>query len=174
MTDKTISLYWFFVLFLIASAVVFLVYSLYGKPLDVRQMECVFLAEKVADCVSQGGNIPETILNKGGVFVINSENLLKNCYINRGTENVYGWNNDQLFVSIGFSRFENEIPILGPTFFVGNEHLWDKNSNMNSIDPAKNKNFPVCIERKIYSKGEDGKYYLITISTCVGKKEKNV
>ena len=174
MTDKTISIYWFFILFLIALAMVFIVYSLYGKPLNIRGMEAVFLADKVADCINQGGEIPESILAKDGLFVINNENFLKKCYLNLATESIYYWNNDQIFVSINFVAIEKGIPIPGPTIFVGNSNLNNRDANINLVNIFKNEKFPFCVERKIYSKGEDGKFYLIQLVTCVRKTEKNV
>ncbi len=168
MTDKTISVYWFFILFIVAFAVVFIVYSLYGKPLDVRQMEGLFLEEKLADCVSRGGEIPETILDESGKFLITDENFLKKCGFNFNTEQIYDWNNNQLFVSLDFFSGGNSV-----LFKAGNGQL-RTDSNVNVIDHIKKNQFPFCVERTVYSNGKDGKYYSIKVISCVRKTEKNV
>ena len=170
MTDKTISVYWFFILFIIASAMAFIVYSLYGKPLDVRGVEGVFLAEKLADCVSQGGRIPLNVLDGKGEFVITNENLLQICNLNFEVEKFKdSWNNDQLYVFLNFST-PGEKPY---SVSAGNENL-KINSNVNFID-SNTKNMPFCVERIMFSNGQtDNKYYSIKLFTCVNKKDKNV
>ena len=164
MTDKTVSIYWFFILFIVASAIVFIVFSLYGKPLDVRQMEGIFLAEKVADCVSQGGKIsPE------GERLMKREDILKVCHLNFAVEPFKEyWNNDQLYVALEF--FDGGQTSIS-SVYGGNENL-KVNNNLNFIEPNK-KNLPFCVQRIIFSNGEEGKYYSIKIFTCVGKKGKN-
>ena len=166
MTDKTVSIYWFFILFVIAFAIVFIVFSLYGKPMDVRQMEGIFLAEKVADCVNQGGKIsPE------GERLIKGEDILEVCRLNFAVESVKDyWNNDQFYVSL---EFFDEGQALVSSIPKGNENLKNKDSNVNVLDSGNRNNFPFCVERIIYSKGEGGKYYSIKIFTCVRKTEKN-
>jgi hypothetical protein len=169
MTDKTISVYWFFILFIIASAMAFIVYTLYGKPLDVRGVEGIFLSEKVADCVSQGGKLsPEAEKLMGG------GDILQVCHLNLEVEQFKdSWNNDQFYVSVNFSTVEGDktLPVYSP-IPVGNDNL-KINSNVNFID-SSGKNMPLCISRTIYSNGKNGEYYLIKIFTCVRKTEKNV
>jgi len=168
MTDKTISIYWFFILFVVAFAIVFLTYSVYGKPLDVREMEGIFLAEKVADCISQGGKISTEVLKDSGEFLLSDETFLKTCHLNFDTEKIYGWNNDQFFVSVNFLiSGEKE----GRIFSSGNENLM-MNSNINFID-SRDRNLPFCVNRTIYSNGADGKYYSIKLISCARKTEKN-
>jgi hypothetical protein len=171
MTDKTVSVYWFFVLFLIASVIVFVVYSLYGKPLDVREMEGLFLAEKIADCVSKGGQILPDVLNDQGEFSLTEDTLLNRCHLNFNTEEIYGWNSDQYFVSILFSPIRGK----GSSSFVayGNSNL-KENANINFLDRSKKEKFPFCVDRLIYSKGVSEKeYYSFKITACVRKTEKN-
>jgi len=161
MTDKTISVYWFFILFIIASAIVFVVYSLFGKSLDVREMETIFLAEKVADCVSQGG----TMTNEGQVLIEkgNEENLLEICRLNFEVEEYRYWKNDQLFVSVKFGE--------GNPILVGNLNLNSPESNINFF--GSNRQFPFCVDRIMYSYWNE-KIYSIKIVACVRKTEKNV
>ncbi|MFH1365499.1 MAG: hypothetical protein ABIH28_02870 [archaeon] len=169
MTDKTISVYWFFILFIVSFAIVFIIYSLYGKPLDVRQMEGLFLAEKLADCVSQGGKISPGILDDKGALLINNGNLLKTCGLNFEVEQFKGWNNDQFYVSLLFSQVGGtSLPLV----FYGNENLNSLDYNRNFMDSKKNK-FPFCVDRTIYSNGADRTYYSIKIIACVRKTEKN-
>jgi hypothetical protein len=170
MTDKTISVYWFFILFIVASAIVFLVYTLYGTPSDVREMESIFLAEKVSDCVSRGG-----ILTSAGKKMIENPktaNILELCNLNFNSEKIYDWNNDQLFVLVQFfadEKFLFEIP-------GGNYNLYSQKSECNINGMIGNEKFPFCAERTIYSnEGEDEeKSYSIKIFTSVRKTEKNV
>jgi hypothetical protein len=171
MTDKTISVYWFFILFIVASAIVFLVYTIYGAPLDIRGAEGVFLNEKIASCVSQGGKI--TSAGKKFISEGESSNLLGLCHLNFKVEPFKeSWNNDQLFVSVVFSTVEGSVLTPGLPILAGNANL-KSNCNINVLD-SKTNQFPVCINRTMLSNGEDGKYYSIQIFTCVRKTEKNV
>ena len=55
--DKILSVYWFAVLFIIASGVVAMVYVFYTSPFDVRNAEADALGNKIASCISQNGKI---------------------------------------------------------------------------------------------------------------------
>lgn len=169
MTDKTISLYTFFILLLVASAIVFMVYSLYGKPVDVREMEGVFLAEKLADCVSSGGKVSAEILDKDGNFLITRENLPDKCNLIFKVEEYKGWNNDQLFVSLDF--FSSDGKVLHSVSFGNGNFIGS--CNINALDTITKNNSPFCVERKIYSIGGNGEFYTIRIFAGVRKTEKN-
>lgn len=172
MTDKVISVYWFFILFIIASAIVFLVYTLYGTPSDIREIESIFLSEKVADCVSRGG----VLTFEGKKMIEDGEfaNILELCNLNFDSEKVYDWNNDQLFVSIIFSEMDNsKEPLI---VYAGNYNLYTQKAQCNLNGVVGDEKFPFCVERTIYSNselGKEGKYYSIQIFTSVKKMNKN-
>ncbi|MEK6842802.1 MAG: hypothetical protein AABX84_03215, partial [Nanoarchaeota archaeon] len=53
--DKILSIYWFVILFIIATGIFAMVYVFYKTPFDVRGIESEILASRVAECVSQQG-----------------------------------------------------------------------------------------------------------------------
>jgi hypothetical protein len=172
MTDKTISVYWFFILFIIASAIVFLVYTLYGAPSDIREIESIFLSEKVADCVSHGG----LLTSEGKKMIENGEaaNILELCHLTFDSEKVYDWNDDQFFVLITFSELVNsKEPLI---VYAGNYNLYTQKAECNLNGMIGDEKFPFCVERTIYSNSETenrGEYYSIQIFTSVKKMNKN-
>jgi hypothetical protein len=168
MTDKIVSVYWFLILFIVTFAIVSIVYSLYGKPLDVREMEALFLTEKMADCVVQGGKIFPSLINEKGEILLSNETLLRSCGLNFQVENFKDWNNDQFFVSILF--LDNKKDTL--TFFASGNFNLKENANFNFLDSKKEK-FPFCEERSIYAFANE-KIYTLKITACVRKTEKNV
>lgn len=167
MGEKVISIYWFFVLLVIASLVVFIVYVLFGKPYNVQEMEASLLAYKVADCVSQGGVIPESIFSKSGEFLLNRGNFLEVCGLTLEVEDFKDWNDDQLFVSVSLDNSQGG-------FSVGNERLYNLyNSNTASLS-LRGKNLPFCVKRNFFSNDLLGGFHSFYITACVRKVEKNV
>ena len=55
--DKILSVYWFAILFIIATGIFAMVYVFYKTPFDVRGIEAETLASKVAECISKQGEI---------------------------------------------------------------------------------------------------------------------
>ncbi len=55
--DKILSIYWFAILFIIATGIFAMVYVFYKTPFDVRGIESEILASRIAECVSQQGKI---------------------------------------------------------------------------------------------------------------------
>ena len=157
--EKILSVYWFAILLIVAGAIVYLVSSFYGKPYDVREMEARLLTDKIANCLSAGGNIKE---NWQG---LNADNFLEECRLVFTVEDSYGWDDDQYYAEIKISDFDsgqslNEVN-------AGNPNL--------KLDCAvDDKNFPLCLERSMYSIDKAGKQYKINIFAAVRKTEKNV
>ena len=55
--DKILSVYWFFILFIISSGIFAMVYVFYNSPFDVRETESGILADKTAECILEQGRI---------------------------------------------------------------------------------------------------------------------
>ena len=47
--DKIISVYWFAIIFIVATGIVYMVLSFYGKPYDIREIEVDLLTDKIED-----------------------------------------------------------------------------------------------------------------------------
>ena len=99
--DKIISVYWFVVLFIVAGAVVYMAASFYGKPYDVRGIEASIMINNIADCISEGGNIKEGVLD--------NENFLESCNLNFEVEDYKDWKEKgQYYVEVEISEFDGE------------------------------------------------------------------
>lgn len=167
-TDKIISVYWFAMLFLVASAVVYMVISFYGKPYDVREIESEILAKNIADCISKSGTI-ETSVMENSQILLDETNFFEKCNLNFEVEDYSGWlANSEYFVEVDFVEFESGIS--SGKISVGNFNLKDYCGEKF----GKEKNNPVCLERKFYSIDNLGKGYEIKINSLVRKTEKNV
>ena len=159
-TDKIISVYWFVILFIVAAAVVYMVYAFYGKPYDIRNLEADALTGKTASCFSQSGYL------RGDAFTENlKNNLLKECGLDFKTEDSFGWKNDQLYLEVNILDFSSKNQVA--TFQQGNAVLKDSCN-------LKGKSMPVCLERKIYVLDKQKNQYQINIISIVRKTEKNV
>ena len=101
--DKIISVYWFAILFIVASAVVYMAALFYGAPYDVRGIEAEILTDKVADCLSQGGYLKEGVLGNEAF----ENNFLDECNLNFEVEEAYGWEEqEQYYLEINFYEFD--------------------------------------------------------------------
>ncbi|MEK6926327.1 MAG: hypothetical protein AABW50_03550 [Nanoarchaeota archaeon] len=158
--DKVISVYWFFILFLVAAAIVYMVFLFYGKPYDVREVEANLLANKISDCLAYGGMINEQVLTEE--YRMNFE---ENCGLDFRTEDSYGWNNDQIYFIVSIYDFKSEE--LKYSF---------SSQRFNWIDScgSKKDNNPFCVRKELYVLDGNGNNYLIDIFTAVRKTEKNV
>jgi len=54
---KMLSVYWFAILLIVAGAIVYMVSVFYGVPYEVNQIEANILIDKVADCLSEKGEL---------------------------------------------------------------------------------------------------------------------
>ena len=174
-TDKVISIYWFVVIVIIAGGVFAMVYSFYGAPYDVREIEGNVLADKIADCLSVQGKLNENLFNSNGEFDENfSLDFFKECNLNFNSESDYDWDKTiQYFSEINFYNVddvENSVYLISKG-----------NSNFRAdcfIEDKKNKdyeNLAKCVEKRFYAVDSVfGKQYLIKILVAVGKGEKNV
>ena len=55
--DKILSVYWFAILFIVASGIFAMVYVFYNSPFDVRNAEADALGNQIASCILQNGKI---------------------------------------------------------------------------------------------------------------------
>jgi len=157
--EKIISVYWFAILFIVAAAVVYMVFSFYGEPYDVRGIETGLLVDRIADCLNSGGYINEDWQN------LDESNILDECRLNFNVEDTSGWNDDQYYIEIEISEF-NSGKIL--------EEVFAGNRNLNNNCGIESRNFPVCLERSMYSVDEENNQYKIRILSVIRKTEKNV
>lgn len=159
-TDKIISVYWFAILFLVAVAIVYVVAVFYGKPYDVRNTEADLLIDKITNCVSQGGYLSENWKT------FNNDNFLQECQITLNTENSFDWSNDQYYLEVNFSDFNNPETSL--------KEVYAGNLNLKSFCYSEGDQLPVCLDRSFYSIDPDNKQYRINVLAVVRKTEKNV
>jgi len=153
-TDKVLSVYWFAVLFIVVTGVVYMTFLYYGKPYDVRDIEANLLLEKVSDCLSNGGRL------SGEWNSINSENFPEKCSLNFNVEDTGGWKKDQYYVNVKFRNFNEDS--FSELAEFGNPNL--------EIFCGKS---VVCSEREFYTLDKENKQYSIKIKSVVGKTEKN-
>jgi hypothetical protein len=62
--EKLLSIWWFFILAITATAIVVAVTYYYSADIDVRQMESAILAEKLGECLNNGGYLIENFTGK--------------------------------------------------------------------------------------------------------------
>jgi len=161
MGDKIISVYWFVILFIVAAAVVYMVYSFYGEPYDVRKIEAQKLNNLVIECFLNGVRLDETF--RAEDF---SDNFLESCNLNLDTEDIYNWRaRGQYFVLVNLSEFNSGEEIFSHS--EGNSDLADSCS-------LDGREFPVCFERAVYILDEDNNQYKLDVLSVVRKTEKNV
>ncbi len=160
-TDKIISIYWFAILFLVAAACVYLVYSFYGKPYDIREIEANFLINKIVDCISDNGILK--------LETLDSSSFLENCHLTFEVEDFSGWNGDQIYAEIFLCEFDisqGQGPCISK-LNLGNQNI-KSDCNLNSGG-----NYPFCLNRSSYFIDAGQKKHSTKIFVGVRKTEKN-
>ena len=100
--DKVLSIYWFFILFIVAGGITYMVYTFYGSPYDVRMVESTALSNQIANCITNKGYLNDSVFNQNF-----SKNFLSDCHLNFNVENVYNWKNQaQYYAEIGIYKFD--------------------------------------------------------------------
>ena len=122
-TDKIISVYWFAILFIVAAAIVYMVYVFYGGAYDIRDAEANIMMNRIADCITAGNELD---------YNINNGNFLSECHLTLNTtlENEL---NGQYYV---------EVPSL---------NVVQGNKNLNDYCGKKGDKLPKCYERDFYT-----------------------
>ena len=165
--DKTISIYWFAIIMLVAVAVVYMVSAFFRVPYDIRENEAGLLANRVADCLSQKGELSSFLFDEEGKIVGFNNDFEEKCKINAGVEDT--WKDSQYYLYLGFFTVEDTQ---SPNYFyeTGNLNL------ISTCEVQKDKELDKlakCVEKRFYSINGD-KQYLIKILSVVRKTEKNV
>ena len=164
--DKVISVYWFVILAMIAAAVVIMTAAFYNAPYDVREVEARLLTNKIADCISKGGEVSNYVY--GGVFKQEfSDKILEICGINLEVEDTFS--ETQYYINVRFYSANDPTTLI---FGVEKGNL-NYISSCNIQDDEEFKKLAQCYEGKFYAvKGSE--QFLIKITTAVGKSIKNV
>jgi hypothetical protein len=172
-TDKILSIYWFLVITLVAGGVFAMVYSFYGPPYDVRDIESEIFAQKIADCISKRGVIEPDFFIERRFNTEIGNTFTERCNFNFNVEEGYGEREEiQYFYKV---EFYSPRDLINPVF-----SFYDGNSNWESecaIKKENNKDYQrlaKCNERRFYAINEKGEQYLIKILSVIGKSEKNV
>lgn len=121
--SKYLSIWWFFVLIVVAVGIVGGVIGFYGNPLDVNTVEAKILNDKLFDCILDKGIMRTEILN---------DKILENCNIKISEDYwVYVYVKGENVFEKGFGRasFQEECD-------MGNKYL-------------KSRYYPDCFERKL-------------------------
>jgi hypothetical protein len=148
-TEKILSVYWFVILFITAAAIASMVIIFYGEPYDVRQIEANILVNKIADCLSDGENLRQEVMEQSF-----KDNFLENCNLNFESEDM--WEEEQYYIEI-----ENLNIIRG-------------NINLKDSCGLSKETSVVCVERQFYILDKDNKGSMIKILSIIRKTEKNV
>ncbi|HOW36705.1 MAG TPA: hypothetical protein PLK34_00435 [Candidatus Pacearchaeota archaeon] len=191
-SEKTLSVYWFLILGIVAGGIFYLVAIFYGAPYNFRYLERDVLMDKVADClVPKGYILPDVVLaeDKG----LNNENFLEKCHLKFSFEYQKEINEPvQYFVGVEvFSAdslkeyYQTFVPSKNSDedvdlaqekiqtileeepikeIFVGNLNL----RSVSELERNSQRN-----SRILYAVSEEGHFYLIKISAIVGNFKKN-
>lgn len=161
--DKVISIYWFTILFIVAAAVVYMVFLFYGKPYDVRQIEANLLLEKIGDCLSKQGRLTTNVFD-GTNFLINENNFLGICNLNFNVEDIHSWEDDQYYVGVEIFSWQTKQKL--HNVGVGSIKLQDCSDKLD--------NSPFCVRRSFYVLDNLNNQYKVEVFSSVRKTEKNV
>lgn len=103
---KLLSVYWFIILFIVAGGVTYTTIGFYGSPQSVKDIEQNILANRIADCISQGGYLNDNVLTQDF-----RKNFLQQCNLNFATEDFGDWKtNGQYYTAVEFAKFDTSFP----------------------------------------------------------------
>ncbi len=163
--DKLLSVYWFVILIIVAGGIFGMVYVFYGTPYDVREIETTLLINNVADCVSYGGVINDTLIYNGVVNPTN-QNFLSQCHLNFNSSE---WADEQYYTEVNFYKVNSATSVLD--IKKGNNNFLASCA----IQSGKDYNtLTRCIEKSFYSVDNENNQYIIKILGVVRKSEENV
>jgi hypothetical protein len=158
--EKTLTIYWFAILVIVAGAVIYMISSVYGKPYDVRGIEADIIANNMGDCISEGGYL------KDGVVMNSSfkENFLKKCSLNFMAAD-FPESNGEYYIEINFYDFDSGEKI--------DFEISEGNINLKQNCGKEGKTLPVCSQKTFYVIDKNQADYRIDITSIVNKAEKN-
>ncbi|MBW6442616.1 hypothetical protein K0A97_02435 [Patescibacteria group bacterium] len=164
---KLISVYWFFIIFIVAAGIIYMVLSFYNKPYDVRNMEVELLIVKISDCLSYGGYLNDSLINSGGHFSEEfKENFEKICSLNFSVEDFSNWKeNDQFYLKIDLFNFD----IIGEKI----DSFEQGDRGLTTFCDLEGEYLPVCSKRSFYALDKNNTKYQIEILSIIKKTEKN-
>jgi len=127
---------------IVAAAFIVAVIIFYSGEADVRELEAVILANRVADCISDTGVLKEEVLDEAVDFdgeIQIGYDLIDSCGLNR-----------EIFEEIGdyyvrVSIFDESIQELRNPIEVGNSGL-----EFSCIFQRKDDPFSVCVKRVVF------------------------
>jgi hypothetical protein len=157
--EKTISVYWFAILVIVAGAVAYMVISVYGKPYDIRETESQILASTIADCISEGGYLQEKTLGDSAF----QQDFLKRCDINLETPDFPG-TKGEYYIEVSFYNFETGNKI--------NFDIIEGNFNLKSGCELKGETQPACYQKSFYAIDKEQEKYKVNIISVVNKAGK--
>lgn len=164
--SKLLSVYWFFILVIIAGGIVAMASIFYGSSYDVREKEAEILAIKVADCISQGGKM-DTALISGGVFKDEfRDNFLTHCSLSFANDEEF--KPVQYYVNISFYKGGDKRSDSFPIAY-GNKN-WVEDCG---VDASGKENLATCFEKNFFVADDVGNFYLVKILTIIGKTDEN-
>jgi len=165
-TDKMIALYWFFILFLVAAAVVYMAAVFYGYPLDVREAEAEILINKVADCIYSNGKLnPNLYINNQFVLEF-KDNFKTECTLNFNEDQIYE-GVEQYYVGVSFYDVSDKETLI---YYIG-----EGNNNYLGACEIQNDDYEklaICMKKRFYVSAES-KQYLVEITGVVNKGKQN-
>jgi len=136
--EKILSIWWFFVLVIIAGGVVIGVTMFYVGDSDVRGLEADVLASKILDCIVESGEID---------MEISKENIFEKCNLNKEILDESG----NYYVNISVFREDNSLEKeirFGANIFEKDCKIREK-----VIAP----DFAVCSEKSVFVFDRDNK-----------------
>ncbi|PJE81661.1 hypothetical protein COU58_01830 [Candidatus Pacearchaeota archaeon CG10_big_fil_rev_8_21_14_0_10_32_42] len=164
--EKLISVYWFAILVIVATGIVLMVNSFYGKTYDVRDVESKILADKVADCIYFGGKVNSLLLTPQGVFREDfRDRFMELCSLNFDVKGEF--TPTPYYVEVQFFSF-GDLRVMFETSVGNNNFKPDCNSKVENAEKLAK-----CNENQFYMKTNSNKIYLVKILSIVGKTDEN-
>ena len=163
--DKTLSVYWFLILLIVAGGIFAMVYVFYGTPYDVRGVETRILTNQIADCISYEGKINANLISDG--IPVENKDFLNTCHLNFGSTE---WNNEQYYVEISLYKLDNfNVPVID--IDKGNNN-WITSCLIQ--EDKSQERLSTCLKKSFYSVDDKNNQYIIKILSIISKTEKNV
>jgi len=159
--EKTISVYWFAILIIVAGVIIYMVTFVYGKPYDIRGSESEILSGNIANCLSEGGYLKENTLTNPSF----KQNFLKICKVNLKTPD-FPETKGEYYIEVNFYDFNTGSKL--------NSSTSEGNINLKQYCGLEGKTNPVCSNKDFYVIDKGQKAYSINIISVVNKADKNV
>lgn len=166
--EKLISIYWFVILTLVAGGIFLMVSSFYNSPYDVRKVESEILAEKIADCVYEGGVVNPSLMQENNPIFRDffKDNFERICTLNFDTKNE--WDPEQHFVRMVVYGSEKKITKKLNVSAGNLNYEEDCYASVEHLELAQ------CANRTFFANFPDGKTYFVEIIAVTAKTKENV